>query len=182
MKQPPYRAAHRANSKTRSLLLAIAVLSIHGVGDSAAQTIRSLEPGTRVRVRMTQATRTVVASIVGARPDTLLLARPSSLVESMIPLAVSDIRTLEISAGRRHLVPHGVILGFLLGSALVGGYNSILQSQCFTNCPDPVPFTVGGLVGGIAGGVGFSFIRADRWVEVALPRRSPPPAGVHPRE
>ena len=159
----------------RSLFVAL-LLAATGSA-AAAQTVRTLDPGTRVRVRLAQATTSIIAEIVGTRPDTIILGRTSTSIPSTIPLSVRHIRRLEISEGRKQLAPYGVLIGFVLGSAIVGSYNSIVQSQCFSDCPAEFPFLIGGLIGGAAGGLGFALIRAERWVEVPLPRM---PAGSHP--
>jgi hypothetical protein len=158
----------RTGPRSRPLLiaLALAALAANGV---AAQVMRTLAAGTRVRVRLVEAPSSIVAEIVGTKPDTLILGRPSSPIPSTIPLAVSQIETLEISDGRRPLALYGAIIGFAVGVGAVSGYNSIVQSQCFVDCPPEANFLVGGLTLGLAGGIGFAFIRSERWVQVALP-------------
>jgi hypothetical protein len=158
-------------SRPLLIVLALTALAANGV---AAQVVRTLSAGTRVRVRLVEAPSSIVAEIVGTKPDTLILGRPSSPIPSTIPLAVSQIETLEISDGRRQLAAYGAIIGFAVGVAAVRGYNSIVQSQCYSDCPPEARSLVGGVTGGLAGGIGFAFIRSERWVRVALPR-SPRP-------
>jgi hypothetical protein len=163
------RILRRPGSRSRPLLLALALTGLVA-SEAAAQVVRTLSAGTRVRVRLVEAPSRIVAEIVGTKPDTLILGRPSSPIPSTIPLAVSQIETLEISDGRRQLAAYGALIGFAVGVAAVSGYNSIVQSQCFSDCPPEAHFLVGGVTGGLAGGIGFAFIRSERWVQVALPR------------
>ncbi len=139
--------------------------------EAEAQTVRSLQEGTRVRVELEHAARRVVALVHDVRPDTLVLARPGMDVLSRMPFAITEIKRLEISGGRRRLTVLGTTIGLLTGSALVGAYNSIVQSQCTLDCPDRFPLWIGAAVGATTFGVGFHFLRAERWHEITLPRR-----------
>jgi hypothetical protein len=168
---PPRRGPR---SRPALIALVMTALAVNGV---AAQVLRTLSPGTRVRVRLVEAPSSIVAEIVGTKPDTLILGRPSSPIPSTIPLAVTQIETLEISDGRRQLTIPGVLIGIAVGVAAVSSYNAIVQSQCFSDCPSRTNLLVGGAGGGLAGGIGFTFIRSERWVRVALPRRPTRPGG-----
>jgi hypothetical protein len=165
---------HRRAAGFRPTLLAALLTALLAV-PIEAQSVRTLEPGTRVRVRLEEAHSNVVAILIDARPDTIVLARPSMSIESRLLFPLERVSRLEISAGRRQLAPIGAVGGFLLGTVLVAAYNSILQSQCFGDCPEPTPALAGGLIGGVAGGVAFYFVPAERWVEVALPNRRSAP-------
>ena len=138
---------------------------------ASAQAVRTLAPGTRVRVRLVEAPSSIVAEIVGTRPDTLILGRPSATVPSTIPLAVGQIARLEISDGRRQLAPYGAMLGLVVGVVGVASYNGIVQSQCFADCPPKIRSLFGGIAGAALGGIGFALIPSERWIEVSLPRR-----------
>lgn len=162
----PARVPSQPRGRALALLVGIVVLCIPV--EALAQ-VRVLDPGTRVRVRLAGAKSDVVANILEARRDTLVLVRPSAAIESRLPMPLARIQRLEVSAGRHRLTLIGALLGGLAGAGVVGVYNSITQSQCFGNCPEPMSFLVGGGVGIAVGGIGFHFIQKDRWVEVSLP-------------
>jgi hypothetical protein len=136
-----------------------------------AQAIRSLDEGTRVRVHLTTARRSVVAEIAEVRRDTLVLTRPGTRIANELPVALTDIQRLDISGGRRRLTLLGGLVGTLTGALMVAAYNSIVQSQCQPSCPDRTPVWAGAAVGGTALGVGFHFLSAERWYPIALPER-----------
>ena len=140
-----------------------------------AQTTRSLDTGTRVRVHLATASRSVVAEVAEVRLDTLILSRPGTRIANRLPVALTDIERLDVSGGRRRLTHNGVLVGAVTGAALVGIYNGIVQSQCQPSCPDRTPAWAGALAGGATFGIGFHFLSAERWLEIALPDRPASP-------
>jgi hypothetical protein len=130
-----------------------------------------LEEGARLRVTMEGARRSVVATLVETRRDTLVLGRHTSPVPSTMPLAVPQIRKLEISVGDRSLAPIGATVGVVVGAIVVASYNRIRAGQCFRECPDSFPGVIGAGIGGVVGGVSLAFVRVDRWREISLPGR-----------
>lgn len=152
-----------------SLLCVLLAAALHS--SAAAQTPLRIDRGTRLRVSLEDARRSVVATLVEVKPDTLVLGRTYGTVESTIPFAVSRIRKLEVWAGKKpSLAPIGAVGGMLLGAALVASYNSIVFSQCFSNCPSSrtSPW-IGAGIGGLLGGVSLAFVRPDRWLEISVP-------------
>lgn len=139
----------------------------HGIAD--------LQPGTRVRVLMTDARRSVVATILEAKPDTLMLGRPELSPVYRLPLAIAEIQRIEISRGRRSLTAAGIVSGAILGLAVVVARNGVVGSQCFRSCPDGFPIVAGAGLGAVLGGVGFTFVKRERWAELSLPDDGPGP-------
>jgi hypothetical protein len=139
---------------------------------AAAQGSLRFEPGTRMRVTLRTASRSIVATLVDVRRDTLVLGRPEMAVETTIPLPATLIRKLEISTGRRSLAAHGAVGGLVLGVVVTAIHNGIVSSQCFPPrpCADSYPVWLGGLIGGGIGGLSFAFLRSEQWREIALPR------------
>jgi hypothetical protein len=122
-----------------------------------------------VRVRLEGDPFQLVGYIAEVRRDTLMLARPAVQFERWRPLAVSAIEQLDVSAGHRRRTALGFVIGAVSGVVLTAAYNGIIQSQCFSNCPEPVSVAVGAAAGSIALGGAFYFVRAERWLPVALP-------------
>ena len=170
---PPIRQVRRMAFIRRLRIVAPALilmsLGYPPASQASAQTPRVLDAGTRVRVRLERNPVRVVGFIAEVRPDTLVLARPAIQSGRRTPLAVSDIAELEVSAGHHRLTALGLAVGAVTGLALTAAYNSIVQSQCFSGCPDRVSIGIGAAVGGIAVGGGFYFIRVERWLPIAVP-------------
>lgn len=160
----------------RIATLAVAAALAAAAEPALAQTVRSLDEGTRVRVHLATARRSVVAEIAEVRPDTLILTRPGTRIANRLPVALTDIQRLDVSGGRRRLTLLGGLVGTLTGAVMVAAYNSIVQSQCQPSCPDRTPVWAGAALGGAAFGVGFHFLSAERWYPIALPERALPPS------
>jgi hypothetical protein len=157
-----------------ALALFLVGLSVTGASRAAAQTPRVLDVGTRVRVRLEGQPFQLVGYIAEVRRDTLMLARPAVQFESWRPLAVSAIEQLDISAGHRRRTALGFVIGAVSGVLLTAAYNGIIQSQCFSSCPEPVSVAIGAAAGSLMLGSAFYFVRAERWLPVALPNSRDP--------
>jgi hypothetical protein len=130
--------------------------------------VRTLDTGTRVRVRLERQSFQVEGSVAALRPDTLILTVPGTrLGHRAVP--VSEIAELEIFNGTRRLAPAGLAIGLLTGAALAAAYNGIVQSQCFSNCPERMSTGIGALVGGTVVGGSFYFVKKERWLRIAVP-------------
>jgi hypothetical protein len=160
----------------RFVPLAVAIVLAAAAAPALAQTTRSLDAGTRVRVHLATARRGVVAEVAEIRPDTLILARPGTRIANRLPVALTDIDRLELSGGRRRLTLLGALVGTVTGAVMVSAYNSIVQSQCNPSCPERTPVWAGVALGGAAFGIGFHFLSAERWYEIALPHRAVQPS------
>jgi len=157
-----------------ALSLCLVGLSVPGASRASAQTPRVLDVGTRVRVRLEGDPFQLVGYIAEVRRDTLLLARPAVQFERWRPLAVSAIEQLDVSAGHTRRTALGFVIGAVAGVALTAAYNGVIQSQCFNDCPDRVSVTIGAAVGSVALGSAFYFVRAERWLPIAVPKPRDP--------
>jgi hypothetical protein len=163
--------ARAALRRLKPLMVAVVVLTQVNMEEVAGQT-RTLDPGTRVRVRLERQTRSFIAHVTELRPDTLVLARTTSQLDPRTPFAVSDIAELEVSDGRRRLTVIGAGIGLLTGMVVTASYNGIVQGQCFSDCPERVSLLLGAAAGGVAFGTGFYFVSVERWLRIALPGRA----------
>ena len=162
------------NSRTK-LLVSSLILAVGGLGmvtPGSAQT-RILDTGTRVRVLMERQPSRFIGAIATVRPDTIILTVPGTRLGHRA-VAVKEIAELEVSNGSRRLSPVGLMVGALTGAALTAAYNGIVQSQCFSDCPDRVSTALGAAVGGIVIGGTFHFVKKERWLRIAVPRPRPP--------
>ena len=155
----------------RQRLLVLALLTtfveLASVTAAAAQA-RRLDTGTRVRVLMERQSSRFTGSIAAVRPDTIILTVPSTRLGHR-PVAVSEIAELEVFNGSRRLTAVGLVTGVLVGAAVTGIYNGIVQTQCFSNCPDRASTLMGALVGGIVVGGSLHFVKKERWLRIAVP-------------
>lgn len=135
--------------------------------------MRTLDTGTRVRVRMQRQSSQFVGAIATLRPDTIILTVPGTRLGHRA-VAVSEIAELEIFNGTYRMAAVGVMTGALAGAGITSLHNGIVQSQCFSNCPDRASPTIGALVGGIVFGGSLYFVKKERWVRIAVPRPRPP--------
>jgi hypothetical protein len=142
------------------------------VAQTAAAQTRLLDPGSRVRVRMDRQALRFIGQIVGTRPDSLVLDIPLLSVERWT-VPVSDIAELDVSTGRRRLTLVGLGVGAAVGILVTASYNSIIQSQCFGDCPKRASVLVGATVGSALLGTGLYFVRQERWQRIPLPNRDP---------
>ncbi|MEX2285273.1 MAG: hypothetical protein WEE89_22500 [Gemmatimonadota bacterium] len=141
--------------------------------DADAAHVRSLDTGTRVRVRMVRQAFQFAGAIATLRPDTIILTVPGTRLGHRA-VAVSEIAELEVFNGTRRLTPAGLVIGALTGAGLTAAYNGIVQSQCFSNCPERVSAGIGALVGGVVVGGSLYFVKKERWVRIAVPGRRRP--------
>jgi hypothetical protein len=156
------------------LLCAPLAAIIHSA--ALAQSTLRLDQGTRVRVNLEEAQRSIVATLVEVKRDTLVLGRTYGSIEATMPFAVAEIRKLEIWTGKgSSLAPFGALAGMLVGAAIVGSYNGIVSSQCFRSCPEDKSVWLAVGIGGVLGGVSLAFVRPDRWLEIAVPGKKAAP-------
>lgn len=167
-------------ARAAAMVAAILPAALHAPA-SAQATVR-FDRGTRMRVTMEVARRSIVATLVDVRRDTLVLGRPEMSIETTIPLPLSLIDKLEISDGRRSMAAWGAVAGLVVGVVATAGYNGIVSSQCFPPqpCGESQPIWLGGLIGGAVGGVSFAFVRSEQWREIAIPGRPPADSGAQP--
>ncbi|MGH7469402.1 MAG: hypothetical protein ACRENP_15740 [Longimicrobiales bacterium] len=162
---------HRGKQRFVILALIAALGEWAYITPTAAQA-RTLDTGTRVRVRMERQSSRFTGSIVALRPDTIILTSPSTRIGQR-PVVVSKIVELEVYNGSRRLTAVGLLTGVLAGAALTDVYNRIVQSQCFSNCPDRASTGMGALVGGIVVGGSLHFVKRERWLRIAVPGTQP---------
>ena len=152
------------------MLAGLALLPAIEVGGQ----MRTLDPGTKVRVRLESQTRHFIALVTELRPDTLVLVRGVTRFDATTPFAVADIAELEVSGGRRKLTVIGVGIGVIAGTIATAAYNGIVQSQCFSDCPARRSMLIGAAAGGVVLGTTFHFLEVERWFQIPLPGRQEP--------
>jgi len=153
-------------------LLVAAVFSCVVCARPASAQTRTLDPGTRIRVRMERQTVRFVGQIADTRPDSLVLAVPMLAIKRWT-VPVTDIAELDVSGGRRRLTLVGLGVGIAAGILMTASYNSLVQSQCFSDCPKRASVLLGATAGGLVLGTGLYFVRVERWLRIALPGRRP---------
>jgi hypothetical protein len=125
-------------------------------------------PGARVRVRMADTTggKSITGTVVRIREGTLDLDQDRSV-------ALGDVKTLEVSQGRRRLWREGAVLGAAVGAA-VGLW--ACESHLVITTDPPMTFSsfdstcfVGSVAfHGAVLGLGGLLIKKEEWGEVSL--------------
>jgi hypothetical protein len=167
---------------TRVTVLSLAVAAACGTL-RAQQAPSLLTPGQRVRVTVPAAGLSYeYATIVAARPDTIVIGRvqlrPESgswrvdTIRTVVPLR--EIRSLEVFRGARPVpwrwAPIGGVLGAGLGAA-IGSSTPDAAPNCWGCITIPgwyVGAFLGGTVGGVGGWVLGSLGPAERWEAIPL--------------
>jgi hypothetical protein len=157
-----------------SLSIALMMAAMGGT-PTVAQTPRILEldPGMRIRMRMERQTVRLVGNVAEVRADSVIVAVPMLQIERWT-IPFSQIAELHVSGGHRRLTLIGLAAGAGTGLLLTAAFNSLVQSQCFTDCPRPASAGLGAAIGGLILGTGLYFVRVERWLRFALPNRSSP--------
>jgi hypothetical protein len=133
----------------------------------------TLVPGKRLRFRtLTEGRRT--ATFVAVQDDVLVVRLGAQSAVVRVPLA--DVRTIEVSTGKRSLANEGALIGAVPG-VVVGGFLGSL-SACFQypDCDRPTAAVFGALVlGTLAALIGAAFgamFSTDRWQRLDVPQAS----------
>jgi hypothetical protein len=157
------------------------LLGLLGAAPAAAQT-GTLPPGARVRVTApTLGPQRAVFRLSAQRGDTLLLIRTRSRSAETVPLALQDVRELELSHGwrRRALVGGMVGLGVGVAAGAVIGYNSPVEPdppECTLFCSEgltrregaSLAAVSGAQVGAALGALVGRFVLGERWERIRI--------------
>jgi hypothetical protein len=153
----------------RVTLVAVALSALPTL--SGAQGSPPLEPGSRVRVSVTEpGSRPFVGTLEALQDERLLLR----VDEHSHPIPIGAIRRVEVSRGRRSSTRWTAI------GAIAGGAAGALAGGCLANRDDygvlcggqnDTKYVIGGITGGLAGGALAAWLgRSERWETVPLER------------
>lgn len=165
--------------------LALAILPLAAIADLHAQPAATLtlQPSARIRVKPVGSTTEVIGRVVELRGDTLHFASESGV--SVKPLPISQIATLDTSAGMRgHLIE-----GTLVGAGIGGGMGAVIGAVSYTPCTDPrfmaclmhpssrgaaagMGMSAGAVVGALVGALAGATTRSERWDPVRWAKRA----------
>lgn len=146
---------------------------------SAASDAQSLPtPPARLRMVTPELTRTpAIGTLLAMRGDTMLVRVEDSADTTAV--ALSNLTTLEVSAGRRRPVAKGMGIGLLVGGAIgaFAGAASGSDREGFISLSAEEKAAVGaavfGGVGALAGGMIGATRRVERWERVSLATARP---------